>query len=261
MPTAQFSTISSGADHPSVVLLGGFGVRVGQRMVVLPKHSRRVLAYLCLDKTAEADCDRGVLAERLWPDSSCERSRACLRTALWRIRRECPDLIRCESDRVMVADDVAIDVHRYRRQAELLLAELEDRPRERAHLMARSGELLPGWDETWLLLAREQLRQLRLHALERSGRWLAGHGRFPEAIDVMLIVVTEEPLRETAQATLIEAHLREGNVIEARRQFGRFAQLLWSELGLRPSAELSGRVSAVSPQGVSAVDLHYRVRR
>jgi DNA-binding SARP family transcriptional activator len=63
----------------------------------------------------------------------------------------------------------------------------------------------------------------------------------------MLMVVAEEPLRETAQSALIEAHLCEGNVIEARRQFNTFAALLWTELGMRPSPELFGRVGAKSP--------------
>ena len=113
--------------------------------------------------------------------------------------------------------------------------------------MARNCELLPGWDETWLLLAREQLRQLRLHALEVSGRRLAEQGCYPEAIDVMLMVIAEEPLRESAQTALIEAHLCEGNAIEARRQFERFAALLWKELRMRPSAGLYGWLGVVSP--------------
>jgi DNA-binding SARP family transcriptional activator len=245
MPATGLQTATPSVDaRPLVSLLGGFSVRVGGCSIALPKHSRRVLAYLCLDKAAEVDCDRGILAERLWPDSSEERSRASLRTALWRIRRECPALVHGESDRVMLADDVSVDVHQYRRHAERLLADRTDCPRERAHLMARNCELLPGWDETWLLLAREQLRQLRLHALETSGRRLADQGRYPEAIDVMLMVVAEEPLRETAQSALIEAHLCEGNVVEARRQFDSFAALLWTELGMRPSPEVCGRVGA-----------------
>lgn len=248
MSATGLQTAFSSVDaRPLVSLLGGFSVRVGGCSVALPKHSRRVLAYLCLDKAAEDDCDRGILAERLWPDSSAERSRASLRTALWRIRRECPALVHSENDRVMLADDVTVDVHQYRRHAERLLADRSDCPRERAQLMARNCELLPGWDETWLLLAREQLRQLRLHALETSGRRLADQGRYPDAIDVMLMVVAEEPLRETAQSALIEAHLCEGNVVEARRQFELFAGLLWTELGMRPSPELFGRVGAKAP--------------
>ena len=140
-----------------------------------------------------------------------------------------------------------VDVHRFRRQAERLLADGADCALDRAQLMARTTELLPGWDESWLLLAREQLRQLRLHALEVEAHRLAERGRYPEAIDVMLAVVAEEPLRESAQTALIEAHLCEGNAFEARRQFDMFARLLWSELGIRPSAELYSRVGAAVP--------------
>lgn len=59
------TNLSSADARPLVCLLGGFSVRVGGNRVALPKHSRRVLAYLCLDKAAEVDCDRGILAERL----------------------------------------------------------------------------------------------------------------------------------------------------------------------------------------------------
>lgn len=240
------------AGRPVVSLLGGFGVWIGGRRVALPMHSRRVLAYLALDKTAEPDCDRRILAERLWPDSSTERSRASLRTALWRIRQADPDLVCGTADRIMLAHEVKVDVHQYKKWAGHLLAAPTDCPRERAQLMVCNLDLLPGWDETWLLLAREQLRQLRLHALEVSGRRLAGAGRYPEAIDVMLIVVAEEPLRESAQSVLIEAHLCEGNVVEARRQFDAFAGLLFDELGVLPSPELYGRVGARPPLPVEA---------
>ena len=64
---------------------------------------------------------------------------------------------------------------------------------------------------------------------------------------VMLMVIAEEPLRESAQTALIEAHLCEGNAIEARRQFERFAALLWEELRMRPSAGLYGRLGVVPP--------------
>jgi DNA-binding SARP family transcriptional activator len=100
-------------------------------------------------------------------------------------------------------------------------------------------------------LAREQLRQARLHALEASAARLRRARRFPEAIDAMLAVIAEEPLRESAQAALIDAYLSEGNASEAMRQFDTFAALLWHELGLRPSAALCRRVGleAVAPRG------------
>ena len=247
-------------ERPALLLLGGFSLRIDKRSVALPLHARRVLAYLALDKIAEPDCDRGILAERLWPDCSVERCRASLRTALWRIRRASTHVLSGNADRLSMADGVEVDVHLFRQEAERLLAEGADHARNRARLMARTTELLPGWDESWLLLAREQLRQLRLHALEVEAHRLADRGRYPEAIDVMLAVIAEEPLRESAQAALIAAHLAEGNVFEARRQFEMFAKLLWIELGVRPSAALYAKVGATPPRVSPDVALPESIR-
>ncbi|MFE3229782.1 BTAD domain-containing putative transcriptional regulator [Nocardia sp. NPDC059228] len=115
----------------------------------------------------------------------------------------------------------------------------------RGALWSRTAELLPGWDEAWLVLAREQLRQLRLHAMEVAARRLSEQGHHPEAIDLMLSAVAAEPLRESAQRALIQAHLREGNTAEACRQFEQFANQLRDELGLRPSPQLCALVGAV----------------
>jgi DNA-binding SARP family transcriptional activator len=247
MPPSGGYAAAAVEERPMLSLLGGFSLRIGVSTIALPLHARRVLAYLSLDKISEPGCNRGLLAERLWPDAPVERCRASLRTALWRVRRASPALLCDDVDRVSLGDAVEVDVHRFRRQAKRLLSGGGECGRDRAQLMARTTDLLPGWDESWLLLAREQLRQLRLHALEVEAHRLAERGRYPEVIDVMLAVVAEEPLRESAQTALIEAHLCEGNVFEARRQFDMFAKLLWNELGIRPSAELYGRVGAVVP--------------
>lgn len=230
----------------SLSLLGGFSLRIANAPVSLPLHARRVIAYLSLDKLGAHDCDRTVLAERLWSDSTSERCRGSLRTALWRIRSADSRLIDGDSDRVWLADDVEVDVHRLRRQAERVLTDVRGEP-EHSQFLAHAEELLPGWDEDWLLLAREQLRQMRLHASEVTARRLRERERYIEAIDVLLAVVAEEPLRESAQGLLIDAHLGEGNVFEARRQLNGYARLLWTELGLRPSPELFRKVGLAMP--------------
>lgn len=223
-------------------LLGGFALQLRGAPVALPMHSRRVLAYLSLDHAQNFRCDRGVLAERLWPDAGTVRSRASLRTALWRIRRVSEELVLVEPDSVRLGHEVDVDVHRFRHIAEEMMSDADDHSTESARVIARSTELLPGWDETWLVLAREQLRQARLHALEASAARLRRARRFPEAIDAMLAVIADEPLRESAHAALIDAYLSEGNASEAMRQFDSFAALLWHELGIRPSGGLCERV-------------------
>jgi SARP family transcriptional regulator, regulator of embCAB operon len=50
--------------------------------------------------------------------------------------------------------------------------------------------------------------------------------------------VRAEPLRESARAALIQAHLAEGNQSEAVREFTRYRRLLDAELGLAPTPRL-----------------------
>ncbi|MDQ1742019.1 MAG: hypothetical protein QOE23_358 [Pseudonocardiales bacterium] len=239
-------------DGPKLNLLGGFSLYVAGGQVALPMHSRRVLAYVCLAKTRHDGCDRSILAERLWPDVSADRSRASLRTAVWRIRQASAELVDVQPETVRLAPQVEVDVANVRETADCLMAGRPVSTVAPARVLLGSAELLPGWDETWLVLAREQLRQTRLHALEIYVGRLKRQGRYPEAIDAMLAVIADEPLRESAHAVLIDIHLSEGNVSEALRQFDVLTDLLWRELRLRPSRALHERLGIPAPPAPTA---------
>jgi DNA-binding SARP family transcriptional activator len=104
--------------------------------------------------------------------------------------------------------------------------------------LAAMGELLPGWYDDWVLLGRERLRQLQLHALELTAQQLTCSGRYAEAIEAAMAAVRLEPLRESATRVLIEVHLAEDNVVEAIRRLEFFERSLAAELGVEPSADL-----------------------
>ena len=53
-----------------------------------------------------------------------------------------------------------------------------------------------------------------------------------------MLAITAEPLRESAQRALIEAHVAEGNLAEARRGYVLYRDLLRRELGVDPSSDL-----------------------
>ncbi|TDU75151.1 bacterial transcriptional activator domain-containing protein [Streptomyces sp. KS 21] len=57
-----------------------------------------------------------------------------------------------------------------------------------------------------------------------------------------LVAVSAEPLREIAQRALIEAHLAEGNLIEAMRTYDTYRDLVKRELAVEPGCELSGLI-------------------
>src|SRR5262249_8306510 len=149
---------------------------------------------------------------------------ADLRTALWRANRCRPSVVTTAGMRLFFRGGVQVDVR--------ALAQLGGvTPRHPAksvgdQLAGRSWGglsigLLPAWYDDWLIEAREGVRQLRLHGLELLTDELSQNGRHGEAIQAALAAVRLEPLRETAHAALIKAHLAEGNRSEAVRQYHR----------------------------------------
>jgi DNA-binding SARP family transcriptional activator len=220
------------SSRATVRVLGRFELAVDLRPVFLPIQSQRVLGYLAV-KTSAAP--REALAGTLWPECSDVRARSNLRTALWRIRQVGPHLVESTRSWVRMGPGVHVDSRRASKLAQDLIERKETGPVARSTLALLEEDLLPGWDEEWLVLERERMRQLRIHALEALSNQLRGHGRYGEAIDAALSAVAAEPLRESAQVALIEAYLAEGNVSEATRQKESYRELLDVELGLEPS--------------------------
>ncbi len=104
------------------------------------------------------------------------------------------------------------------------------------------ADLLPGWYDDWVIFERERLRQRMLHALEVLSCRLRATGRYGEAVKAAMDAVAVEPLRESAQRVLAEAHIAEGNYIEARRTFMTYRDLTRRELGVEPSSTFKARV-------------------
>jgi DNA-binding SARP family transcriptional activator len=227
-------------------LLGGFNLVVQDAPVDLPLQAQRVLAYLSLEQPTHRGHLRTGLADRLWGSVPVERAHASLRTALWRIRQADPHLVQASREAVRLNESVDVDVRRCVAQAGRLLTDDEDLQPRDTDLSALRGDLLPGWDEDWLLLERERIRQVQIHALEALAHRLRRRGRHLEAIEAAFAAIAEEPLRESAHAALIDIFLAERNVAQARSQLDRYAALLWSELAIKPSVELTSRVAAAT---------------
>ena len=61
-----------------------------------------------------------------------------------------------------------------------------------------------------------------------------------------MAVIAVDPLRESAQRLLVQAHLAEGNVGEALRCYQRYRALAEYELQVEPSAELTALLHPLS---------------
>lgn len=218
-----------------VRVLGGFELTVDLRPIPLPTQAQRVIGYLAV---VGSPVQRDSLAGRLWPFSSQGRAQANLRTALWRIKQASAEVVQSARNWVRLSEEVDVDSQRAHKLAQELMVT------ETSHLLTATSvelltaDLLPGWDEDWLVVERERMRQLRIHALEALSRHLRAIGRYGEAIDAALSAVGAEPLRESAHIALIEAYIAEGNLSEATRQVEAYRRLLQLELGLQPSLRI-----------------------
>ncbi len=110
--------------------------------------------------------------------------------------------------------------------------------------------LLPDWEDEWVLVERERLRQLHLHALETIATRLLSVGKVAEAVHAGAAALSAEPLRESAARLLVSAHLAAGNAAEARRVYERYRVDLLRELGIQPSARLRELICAKVPMTI-----------
>jgi DNA-binding SARP family transcriptional activator len=223
--------------HPSVRLrmLDGFWVVDGQQTLSIPLSARRVVAFVAL----RGRSSRAEVAGTLWPEVSDSKAQACLRTALWRLRQLSVQPLVTGDETLRVDESVDVDVNTLITAIRRVINDGEcGADQGLLPTLAAMGELLPGWYDDWVLLGRERLRQLQLHALELTAQQLTCSGRYAEAIEAAMAAVRLEPLRESATRVLIEVHLAEDNVVEAIRRLEFFERSLAAELGVEPSADL-----------------------
>jgi len=213
-------------------LLGTWRLATSGDELEMAVNGRRLLALLAL----RGRCDRPYLAGTLWPECSEAHAQGNLRATLSRLhRRNLAGALDCSAGGVLaLRAEVEVDVHGVLAVARAVLDSDQPAPRTAVRVLA-CEDLLLGWYDDWVLLERERVRQLRLHALEHlSGRLLAA-GYVARAAEAALEAVAVEPLRESAHAALIRAYLAEGNRAEAIRQCQRLAELLRKELDEQPS--------------------------
>lgn len=235
------TTVANGADRSvSLSLLDAFELRCDGEPVSLPPSAQRLLALLALH---DRPLLRPHVAGTLWLDTPEERASANLRSSLWRLNRPGPKLVEATTFQLRLAPEVRVDARETAALAHRLLArtgrpieneaDLEPDP----HLL--TGELLPDWYDDWVMLERERLRQLSLHALEALGERMLAAARLGEALEAALAAIAMEPLRESAHRLLIRIHLAEGNAAEAIREFELCRRLFREQLGLEPSPQLA----------------------
>jgi DNA-binding SARP family transcriptional activator len=227
----------SDATRPVLHLFGGPYVSVGRHRIEIPEGSKRLLVFVAL---RSGRVERPYAAGTLWPGGDDTRAAGNLRSALWRLNKVEADLLETDKHTLALHPRVRVDLHLVADWAGRVaadgapLADLRTLPRAFDAL-----DLLPGWYDDWALIERERIRQRFLHALEAQSRNLALAGYHAEAVDAALLAVGADPLRESAQRALVQAHLSEGNWTEAHHAYLAYARMLRRELGVEPCREFT----------------------
>jgi DNA-binding SARP family transcriptional activator len=243
-------------------LIGDFELTVDDTPVVVPPAAQRLIGFLALQSGRQVR--RALVSGTLWLDATEARANASLRSAIWRSPALAgAPLVGASNTHLWLRPDLVVDLDEARTRARRVLEmptfdlALDDVHLELDHF---ADDVLVGWYDDWVVTERERFRQLRLHVLDQLGELLLRGQHYCESVQVGLVAVGTEPLRETAQRLLVRAHLCEGNLAEALRQYRAYSDLLATELGVRPSKAmedlvadaLSGAAAATWSTGVRA---------
>jgi DNA-binding SARP family transcriptional activator len=215
-----------------LTLMGEFELLIRGHQLRVPRSAERVLTYLAL---AGRPVARTRLTGVLWEDGSGQGAAKSLRTTLWRIRRAGADLVLARDDRLRLCPDVTVDVTDMTVLAKRLIHQPDAEALTRLPLLVECAELLPDWDDEWVVADRERYRLLRLEALERAASALAERSCFGDALVAALAAAQADPLRESARRLVVQVRIAQGNAAEAIRSYREYQALLRREFDLEPS--------------------------
>ena len=178
----------------------------------------------------------------LYPHLQHPGAGGTLRSSLSRLRRALPGALDASGALLRLTDRVVVDARELERLA-LELAAGEGPPAEDLDLARFTDELLPGWEDDWVVLERDRLQDVCLEALERAAGRFSSGGRPAHARAAIHRALLADPLRESTVRALIEIELAAGNRARAAGHFLRFRRRLRAALGIAPSPLLVALVA------------------
>jgi len=210
-------------------------------------RTRRVallLAHLAVYRTRLHFRDE--IGELLWPESEPETIRRNLRQALFSLRHvlEPPPLppgsiLQVQQSRLRLNPDlVATDVADFDRA----VAEARKGGPGAIKALHRAidlykGDLLPGFDEDWIIQERIRLEDLYVFALRQLVEHSRKAGDSGETIQYLHLALAKEPLNEEWHLALMREYIDSGRPQSAIKQFDELTAVLQEHLACDPSEE------------------------
>lgn len=230
-----------------VEMLGTFRAR-GEDTTVSRFRTRRVallLAFLSLHRHRLHARDE--VGEMLWPDVDLQISRRNLRQALLSLRHalEPPPI---PSGAVVQVQQASLQLNPEFVSTDA--AEFEQLIHRGASASAESrqallkqavamykGELLPGFDELWVLNERLRLEDLYLSALRMLVQDSEKLAQADDSIQYLRLALAKDPLNEAWHTRLMRLYLESGRPASALRQYEELVRILDEQLNCQPDEE------------------------
>lgn len=212
---------------------------------------KALLAYLIL--FSERIHARDVLAGLFWGDSSENRARSCLSTALWRLRKilepqgipkgtylltPSPGEVGFNSQSNHWLDAAEFESHAKSILAKPYqdLATGEVRQLEKVSKLY-SGDLLEGFYDDWALTERERLRSLYVKSQAHLLGYYSQKAGYDKALTCGHRILNLDPLREEIHREMMRLYMVSGRRAQAVRQYEKCCKILEAELGVPPMEE------------------------
>lgn len=218
-------------------LFGGFQLVHHETPVHLSSHkAASLLAFLVVHPGRHS---REQLAALFWGDSPDTEARRSLRMALSALR----DVL---GSACLIADKesvefhppfaVYVDVLSFKAAAEHCRAGVGS-PSGATFVDLYKGELLPGFDDEWVVPARERLHALYVDVLLQLTQRARASSDYPRAVDLARRLLAVEPANEQAHQHLMFCLASSGDRSAALKQYEACRRALREDLGVAPTPE------------------------
>ncbi len=211
----------------------------------LTPRARRLLAYLLLPR--QISLSRENIAFTLWPDNSEQAALGILRRALNDLRTILPSsgeggwFIAAGGEvRWNLAAPYWLDIEVYER----LIQQATSAALHEA-IALYTGDLLLGFDDDWVLVERERLRQFQLNTLRQLVAHQRALGDYGAALALARQALALDPLAEAVFRDVIALHYQVGDRAAALAEYARLRTMLRDELGVEPMAETQALLAAI----------------
>lgn len=237
-----------------VSLLGGFSLEVdGNLLTDEVNRSQKlwnVLAYLIVHR--DRAIPQSEFIELFWSDDDSANPVNALKTLLYRIRAMLEPLfgseqqpIRSQRGSYAWSRAIACDLDTDRFESLCAQAEEAGRPDEERISLYRQavalyrGDFLPKLGgQLWVLPLSARYHTLYLKAVKALAKLLERSDAYEEMGALCLNASQIDPLDEEVHVNIVKALLRQGKNAEALAHYEKATDLLYRNLGVRPSEEL-----------------------